>query len=108
MKLWQKMFLTLTAAALLISPEVGRAHTSDFQPFDEVQKKEDFDWLTGQINEYYGMMDYKQEKWKFDWKKVQDDYWTQAADPKIGRDEFMGLMMKMVAGLKDAHTALYN
>ncbi|MDB5038193.1 MAG: cPAF [Bacteriovoracaceae bacterium] len=83
------------------------AHDRDFSEFDYDQKLEDFHWVVGQIDEYYGLMDYKEKRFNFSWDDLKTQAWNAIAFPTVDRTQFQNIVQGLVARLSDAHTSVH-
>ncbi|MBN8555553.1 MAG: hypothetical protein J0L93_08925 [Deltaproteobacteria bacterium] len=108
MKFIQKLKLTVVLAIGIFSTAQAQITTKDFSEFNLEQKTQEFNWFVTHIEEYYGLMDYKEQKWNFKWADLKAAYSEKLADPKMDRDAFFGLMQKFVSEFHDAHVSTYS
>ena len=102
------LFLVFLSFFSQIMPAFSGDHViKDFQEFTLQQKLEDFKVLTGAIDEYYGMLDYKEKRFGFNWEEVKNEYLEKIATPTMTREEFASLMQELIAKLADGHTGSY-
>ena len=81
------------------------AALSDYQNFSIDQQLEDFNWITGHIEEYYGMLEYKEKRFGFNWQEHKKNIRQKILSSAYDRDQFMMEMQKLIAFLRDGHAS---
>lgn len=91
------LFLVLVTLSTSCGPAPRRLLSQD-------EKSADLLWFLSMIEENYAPLQYKQERFEFDWeaRKVDVVHKTQAAKTN---EEFYDILYEMVSGFKDAHTS---
>jgi C-terminal processing protease CtpA/Prc len=98
---------TALAVATACSANVNHQPTqlSDMNTLTLAERQQDFDFVTGMIEEYYAPLAFKQQRFGFSWDELKRDYTQQMNAPELTRDGFVALMQQLVAQLRDGHTA---
>lgn len=68
------------------------------------EKTADLYWVYSQFNEYYAPMEYKANRFGFDYSELKRSYLARA-EATQSNDEFYTLLHSFVAEFKDAHTS---
>lgn len=102
----RRFYFFALAAWLLFLSGASTVSSKDFSDFSLEQKLDDFRWVVSHLDEFYGLMDFKESRPGFQWSKTKLDYWKKVSDSHVDREAFQKLMQEMVAELGDAHTAV--
>ena len=95
------LFFTVSCGKNLPQPN---AQLEDFREFTEPLMVEDFHWITGIFEEYYGMLEYKEERLGFNWEDLKAEYLNRIITEQPNHEDYAGIIQEFVARMEDAHT----
>jgi C-terminal processing protease CtpA/Prc len=109
LKLTMTTIASVTAATMTLS-SCGRvtqpkSELADYQEFTLQQRLDDFNYITGIFDEYYAMLNHKEQRFGFSWEKLKSEYLTRITANGLSRTEFAKIIQELVAQVKDAHTS---
>jgi C-terminal processing protease CtpA/Prc len=94
--------ITVVSCGRTVAP---KSELKDYQEFSLQQRLDDFNYITGIFDEYYAMLEYKEQRFGFNWTNLKSEYLKRISADGLSRTEFAKIMQELVAQVKDAHTS---